>query len=349
MTRERLPFIDWLKALGITLVVYGHVAGWTINEYFPPIFPKQLGVALFVFVAGYSLAAETRPSGLVLARRLFDIVFIGLIFAVLLAIVGLVTDGSPRLSNFMPFAFGANVLRDNFPANPTTWYIGMYIHLIVLWAVLLRRIEVTTGVLIGALVVEIAVRAAVWRYGGGFQSYQLVTNWLGCFMLGRAAGQAAVRDPAATPRVAGLGWAIAVLGAAWLVVQPFTGVPLDLYGPFRPVTGGTSAVMRVILSVAVSLLYLGTCWVVYHLTRSWPRSAIAEFLSRYTIVIFIAHMPVMYAIDPSLADQPMWLASLVRLTVCFGLVAAFAVVFHQIVDVPAIRQRVLTRLAPTGR
>jgi peptidoglycan/LPS O-acetylase OafA/YrhL len=349
VTRERLPFIDWLKALGITLVVYGHVAGWTINEYFPPIFPKQLGVALFVFVAGYSLASETRPGAVVLARRLFDIVFIGLIFAVLLSIVGLVTEGSPRLSNYMPFVLGSNVLRDNFPANPTTWYIGMYMHLMVLWAVLVRRLEVTTGILVGALLVEIAVRALAWRYGGGFFSYQLVTNWIGCFLLGRAAGQAAMRGPDARPRVAGLAWALVALGAVWLVVQPLTGVPLDLHGPFRPVTGGTSDGLRAVLSVAVSLLYLGTCWVAFHLTRSWPRSPVAEFLSRYTIVIFIAHMPVMYAIDPSLAAYPMWLGSIVRLAVCYGLVAAGAVVFHQLVDVPAIRQRVLTRWAPTAR
>jgi peptidoglycan/LPS O-acetylase OafA/YrhL len=349
VTVARQPFIDWLKAIGITFVVYGHLAGWTINDHFPPIFPKQLGVALFVFVAGYSLASETRPSAFVVARRLFDIVFIGVIFAVLLSIVGLALNDGPRLSNYMPFVFGSNVLRDNFPANPTTWYIGMYIHLMVLWAVLVRRIDVTTGVLLAALVVEIAVRAAMWRYGGGFRSYQLVTNWIGCFLLGRAAGQAAMRGSGLRPGVAGVAWAMVVLGAAWLVVQPFTGIPLDMRGPFRPVTNGTSDGMRAVLSVAVSLLYLGTCWAAYHLTRSWPRSAVAEFLSRYTIVIFIAHMPVMYAIDPTLEQYPMWLASILRLAICYGLVAAFAVVFHRIVDVPAIRQRVLTRWAPTAR
>jgi peptidoglycan/LPS O-acetylase OafA/YrhL len=349
VSRERLPFIDWLKAIGISLVVYGHLVGWTINDYFPPIFPKQLGVALFVFVAGYSLASETRSGVQVLARRLFDLVFIGVIFAVVLSIIGLATDGGLRLSNFMPFAFGSNVLRDNFPANPTTWYIGMYIHLMVLWAVLVRRLDVTAGLLIAALVLEITIRAVVWKYGGGFQSYQLVTNWLGCFLLGRAAGQAAMHGPGARSKIAWLGWTLVVLGAAWLVVQPFTGVPLDLHGPFRPVTGGTSDAMRAVLSMAVSLVYLGTCWAAYHVTRSWPRSAVAEFLSRYTIFIFIAHMPVMYAVDPSLAPYPMWLQSLVRVAICFGLVTAGAVVFHQLVDVAAIRQRVLTRWAPTGR
>lgn len=348
MTRERLAFIDWLKAIGITLVVYGHVAGWTINAFFPPIFPKQLGVALFVFVTGYSLASETRASGVVLARRLFEIVFVGVLFASLLSAVGFVRGSGLALSNFMPFVFGSNVLRNSFPANPTTWYIGMYIHLVVLWAVLLRRVTVTPAVLVGALAIEMAVRAIVWKYGGGFQSYQLVTNWLGCFLLGRAAGQAALAGPGARASVSGIAWAITGLAVVWLAFQGLAGVPLDMFGPFRPVTGGTSDAMRALLSGAVSLLYLGTCWTLYHLARPWPRSAAAEFLSRHTIVIFIAHMPVMFALDPALAGYSAGVQSVVRLVVCYALVAVASVVFHRVVDVAAIRERVLRRWAPTA-
>lgn len=348
MSRERLAFIDWLKAIGITLVVYGHVAGWTINAYFPPIFPKQLGVALFVFVTGYSLAGETRGTGVVLMRRLFEIVFTGLLFAMAISLVGFVRGTGLDLSNFMPFAFGANVLRNNFPANPTTWYIGMYIHLLVVWAVLLRRVTVTPAILLAALAVEIAVRALVWTYGGGFQSYQLVTNWIGCFLLGRAAGQAALRGQDTRATVSGLGWTIVALAAIWLVAQPFAGVPLDMHGPFRPVTGGTSAPMRGLLAGAVSLLYLGACWALYHVTRTWPRSAAAEFLSRHTIVIFIAHMPVMFALEPVLAPYSGAVQTVVRLVVCYALVAVGSVVFHRLIDVGAIRERVLSRWATTA-
>lgn len=344
----RLASIDWLKAIGITLVVHGHVAGWTINAFFPPIFPKQLGVALFVFVTGYSLASETRPAGFVVARRLFEIVFVGVLFASLLSIIGAVRGSGLALSNFMPFVFGSNVLRNSFPANPTTWYIGMYIHLLVVWAVLLRRVTVTPGVVVGALLVEVAVRAIVWKYGGGFQSYQLVTNWLGCFLLGRAAGQAAMLGPEARSSVAGLAWGITALAAAWLAFQGLAGVPLDMFGPFRPVTGGTSGAMRTLLSGAVSLLYLGTCWTLYHVTRQWPRSAVAEFLSRHTIVIFIAHMPVMFELEPSLAGYSPVVQAIVRLIVCYAFVAVASVVFHRVVDVAALRERVLSRWAPTA-
>ncbi|MGE0815319.1 MAG: acyltransferase [Vicinamibacterales bacterium] len=342
MSRERLAFIDWLKAIGITLVVYGHVAGWTINEYFPPIFPKQLGVALFVFVAGYSLASERRPVGTVVVRRLFEIVFVGALFAVLLSLIGLAVDGGARLSNFTPLAFGANVLVNNFPANPTTWYIGTYIHLIVAWALLFRHVTVTTPVLLGTLAVEIAVRAYAWEHLGGFQAYMLLPNWLGCFLLGRAAGQAAIGGRETPVKGGALGWTLVVAGLVWLIAQPALGIPLDMFGPFRPVTGGTSAGMRVVLSAAVSTLYLGTCWGLYHLTRRLGPSRAAEFLSAQTVFVFVAHMPVMYALDPLMADWSMAAQSAVRILVCYGLMAVASMYFRRLVPVTALRDRVLT-------
>ena len=49
-------------SFGIAIIVYGHVAGSTINSLTPPIQPKQLGVASFLFVLGYTLAREVRPA-----------------------------------------------------------------------------------------------------------------------------------------------------------------------------------------------------------------------------------------------------------------------------------------------
>lgn len=344
MSTERLAFIDWLKAIGITLVVYGHVSGWTINAYFPPIFPKQLGVALFVFVAGYSLASERRPVAQVVVRRLFEMLFIGGVFAVLLSVVGLAVDGGPRLSNFMPFVFGSNVLVNNFPANPTTWYIGTYIHLMAAWALVVRHLRVTTAMLVGVLVVEITLRALFWRHLGGFQAYMLLPNWLGCFLLGRAAGQAAMQGPGTPVRGAALAWPIVAVAVGWLVAYPSLGEPLDLLGPFRPVTGGTSDAMRLLLSAAVSALYLGTSWALYHVTRALPRWSVAEFLSAHTVFVFVAHMPIMYAIDPLIATWSLMAQSVVRLVVCYGLVAWASVVFRRLVPLTAIRDAVLTRL-----
>ena len=59
MTKPYLPFIDWMKGLGLLLIVSGHVSA-TADHLLPPIYPKQLGVAFFLFVSGYSLARETQ-------------------------------------------------------------------------------------------------------------------------------------------------------------------------------------------------------------------------------------------------------------------------------------------------
>src|SRR6478672_3451877 len=76
----RLSFIDWMKTAGIVVIVVGHVAARTSDWMTPPIYPKQLGVAFFVFVTGYTLAREQRPVWRVLFNRLFDVYVFGILF-----------------------------------------------------------------------------------------------------------------------------------------------------------------------------------------------------------------------------------------------------------------------------
>ena len=54
------------------------------NPLTPPFNPKQLGVAFFLFVTGYSLAREQRPWSEVLPRRLFEVYLYGISFALLI-------------------------------------------------------------------------------------------------------------------------------------------------------------------------------------------------------------------------------------------------------------------------
>ena len=46
----RQHFIDWLKAVGMFIIVFGHVVGEPFNQFTVPVYPKQLGVTLFIFV-----------------------------------------------------------------------------------------------------------------------------------------------------------------------------------------------------------------------------------------------------------------------------------------------------------
>ena len=90
------------------------------------------------------------------------------------------------LSNFLPLLGGVNVMLDHFPANPTTWYLGTYLHLLLLWAVWLRRIRIRAWMVAAAVAIEIPVRAALIAIAGPFVAYMLLTNWIGVFLFGIA-------------------------------------------------------------------------------------------------------------------------------------------------------------------
>src|SRR5262245_3449136 len=92
MDRPHISFIDWMKSLGMFLIVYGHVSGDSIMPLTPPIYGKQLGVALFMFVIGWGLACESRDRLQVVYNRLFPVFLLGLGFAVVMSAVAFVTQ-----------------------------------------------------------------------------------------------------------------------------------------------------------------------------------------------------------------------------------------------------------------
>lgn len=184
MSRPNTYAIDWLKGLGITLILFGHVAGWAPLASLPPIYSKQLGVAFFLFASGHSLSADTREPWRVAFNRLFEIVLFGVPFALLVSAVSLAVGHGLQLSNYLPFALGANGLFDNCPANPTTWYLGTYIQIVLLWTILFRRVLITGRVLAASLVCEIAIRAVLMQTAGSFVAYMLMPNWITVFLLG---------------------------------------------------------------------------------------------------------------------------------------------------------------------
>ena len=193
MARSSRDFIDWMKAIGMTLIVVGHVAGSFVNDLTPPIYPKQLGVAFFLFAMGFSLARDSRPRWRVVGNRLFEVYLFGLAAAVGLTAIGYMTSGAVYASNYLPFFAGANVVFDNFPVNPTTWYIGTYLHFLLLWALVFRRVSITPLLLAGSIVFEIAARAMLVGTFGGFVGYMMVPNWITVFLAGMWYGQPAPR------------------------------------------------------------------------------------------------------------------------------------------------------------
>lgn len=53
------------------------------------------------------------------------------------------------------------------------------------------------------------------------------------------------------------------------------------------------------VSAMVSTLYVGATWLIFQAVRAWPAPAPVRFVARNTLVIFLGHMPLLYALAPT--------------------------------------------------
>jgi hypothetical protein len=342
MSKARVPFIDWMKCLGMALIVAGHVAAPWVEAWTPPFNPKQLGVAFFLFAVGFSLARETRPGPRVLFNRLFEVYLFGIACALVMSAVAYARAARPSLSNYLPFLLGANVVFDAFPANPTTWYIGTYLHVLLLWALALRNWRIRPWMFLLAVPTEVLVRAAFAQTLGLYVAYMALPNWATVFLLGVYYGQRPDDAPRTNlaPYLLGLGLPVLGLGLM-AVLWPLACAswPTEPSFPFRRFRIGDPLVNMGVTSAAVTFLYVGYTWLVYLVTRRLRAAALVSFFARNTLIVFIAHMPVYYAMAPVVKGVPYWARVLIWFTACFPVLAAFSEVIRRGVRPDLLRER----------
>ena len=318
----RVDALDTMKALGLTVIVYGHVAHATTVALAPPIYIKQFGVAFFLFAAAFALARERRSPVDAVVRRLRPIYGYGLALAALLTIVGAARGSGLALSNYLPFAAGVNVVRDAFPVNPTTWYIGTYIHALLLWAVLLRRVVVRRWMIAAAIVIEIPVRAALMQLAGPYVAYMLLTNWASVLLLGFYCGaRQQPSEPHDAAGAAGFAALLTVFLSASAAVF-WNLLPTVPTFPFMTMAPGAGWGDDLIVAFGASWLYFGATVLVFAAAKRLPAPALALFISRNSLVVFLAHMPVYYALTPVLTSLGLgyWPRALVQFVIgLFGL------------------------------
>ncbi|MDO3722670.1 acyltransferase [Marinobacter sp. chi1] len=291
---ERQAFIDWMKALGMLLIVTGHVIGSPhamFNEVTQPIYTKQLGVAFFIFIMGWGLTRETGPWFQVLFKRLFPIYFYGIACALVLSFIFWFTKGDINESNYLPFIGGANVFLNYFPANPTTWYIGTYLHVLLLWAMVLRGKTITPALIIGALIFEISFRTLLVYLNKDFMAYMMLPNWLSVFLLGMWLANKKDLEFGAGTLAVGLPWLAGLLAWAWIG----GGLSMDNDFPFRSFSGPEGGISIMAQSLLISAVYLINTFVCFQVARRLFASQVIEFFSRNTILVFILHMPIILA------------------------------------------------------
>lgn len=335
------PFVDWMKAIGLMLIVYGHVAHASAVWIAPPIYLKQFGVAFFVFASGFTLARETRPVWQVVYQRLFEVGLFGVACASIISVTGEVTHHGLQLSNYLPFVLGANVLVNAFPANPTTWYIGTYIHLLLLWALVLRRITVGPRLLIGVLAAEVLIRALLMTVAGAFVAYMALSNWIAVLLFGMRCGQRHAAEPSPRPRFA---VALTAFVGAWALVMQRIG-PLPTF-PLMSF-GLPPAANAALVSMCVSALYLTVTWLAYESLNGTAPSRVMQLVARNSVIVFIAHMPLYYATAPwveSVAPS-YWPRVAVRLFLCLVALTFVSEGVHRLVAVRQLRDRIASMVA----
>jgi len=308
-----------MKALGMTVIVYGHVTRAVAVT--APIYPKQLGVAFFLFASGFTLARERRPVSQALFKRLFQTWLFAFVLAGGIAVAGAINGTGLALSNFLPLV-GANVVFDNFPANPTTWYLGTYLHLLIIWAIWLRTVRVRRWMVAAAFALEVPIRAALMATAGGFVAYMLLTNWMAVFLLGLAQGAEDDEDVARSP------WPFVGGGVAAVTVWALAArlLPLEMTVPFITLRGWPPLAGLLAVSAAVSVLYLLPTMITCEATRRLAAPAPVRFIARNTPIIFLAHMPVFLALHPLLVAWQIGYAGrvIVQLLVCLVGLAALS-------------------------
>jgi fucose 4-O-acetylase-like acetyltransferase len=344
MRADYVPSIDWLKAIGITLIVFGHVAHGAIAGLVPPIYPKQFGVAMFLYATAYGLARERRESWRAIANRLFEMFLFGLAVAGVLSGIGFALDGDIRESNYLPFIGGINVALDYFPANPTTWFIGMYLQILLLWAVVLRQIRVSASLIALVAVCEIVIRALLMEWAGNYVAYMNVTNWLTVFLLGAWGGQ-----QRKVPMVDGPWWRAGVPLALLVTVWSSTigrVVALDSF-PFMRL-GEPDVIGTLVTSLAVTFLYVTVTLMTLATVSSFTAPAVVRYVARNTVIVFIGHMPIYFALQPVLkaAIPNYWAVVLIQMVPCYFALLWLSEYVRRLVEPVALRDRLLSAHQP---
>ena len=248
--------------------------------------------------------------------------------------------GDANLSNFLPLAGGLQVVEDAFPANPTTWYIGTYLHVLLLWAVLLRRVTIGPRTIVLWLPLEIALRAAMMLAFGLYIGYMQLTNWIGVLLLGLSFGSRGFDAP---PRrfiwpalIFVIGWPILMSRFDWQLTFPW----MSIVGR-SPLTGAIE------VSILVSAAYLLYTLSGFVLLAALPASRVADFLSRNTLIVFIAHMPLYYVLNHLLISRvPYWPRVSIEFVLCFVGLSLVSEALRRLADLQPKRDRFFAMLRP---
>ncbi len=338
----RQGFIDWMKAVGMALIVFGHFFGDPFNQFTQPVYPKQLGVCFFVFAMGWSLANDRRSTWLVVYNRLFPMYFWGAVIAILLTIIGLIVSAGPQISNYAPFVAGVNVLFNQFPANPTTWFIGTYLHILLIWALWLQHRKVTVSMILVCLIFELTIRGCFIYADRLMTGYMLLPNWGTVLLLGML-----FHDKGDSLKPQAALWLIplwAVFTIGWAI--GFNAIGLQRDFPFKVLHDERTLIEAAFISIAVSAVYIIQTMFAFVIFRCLNAGVLVRFFARNTIITFIGHMPLYYAVAPiaTLLVERGWGKRAIIVVVMYVGLSLLSEALHKLLPINQWRDALWTRL-----
>jgi hypothetical protein len=328
-----------MKAVGMLLILIGHIIGDPENIYnllAQPTFTKQIGVAFFVFITGWGLANETRDSLRVVFNRLFPFYFYGVVFALIISLLFLVFKGDINESNYLPFILGVNVLFNNFPANPTTWYIGTYIHMLLFWYFFFAGKAVRPRHIVIAFLVENLIRTIILYWGRDFTAYMILPNWISVFLLGMYLHD---RKQVTAP-LTGATYLVmlGIIVTAWTMIANTMG--FDGSFPFRNLP--YDQIWRFPLeSLLTSVTYILYTLLFFEAARRLPGNRVIVIFAEATLITVIVHMPIIYETHKvfySFFADPMT-ARIVYIIVIYIGLAFFSMMLNRMINLKILRER----------
>ena len=333
-------FIDLMKAVGMFLIIYGHIVGDPSNLYnllAQPVHTKQLGVAFFVFLTGWGLANNTNQPLRAVFNRIFPFYFYGILFSIFLSVLFLFIKDDTNPTNYMPYILGVNVFFNYFPANPTTWYIGTYLHMLLFWYFFMQGRTIRKRHLVLAFIVENAVRSLFMFFEQDYIAYMFLPNWLTIFLLGMYFHQKRQEDNSAYVFILMVAW----IGVFILSMSIARLIGFDGAFPFRNMTSDF-ALSVPLESLLISVTYIVHTILFFEIARRLPGHGIVTFFARATLITVIIHMPIIlethkYFYSLFASDD---VARIVFIFVVYIGTALISDIVQRLIDIKAIGARV---------
>ena len=227
-----------------------------------------------------------------------------------------------------------------FRQTPPPGTLVLTFTLLLLWALLLRGVTIAPRTILLWLPFEIGIRAAAMLLFGLYVSYMQLANWVGVLLLGLCFGARGIEAPprhAIWPALAFvIGWPILMGRFEW-----------QLTFPWMSIAGLSEMASAIQVSILISAAYLLYTLAGFALIAALPAARVVDFLSRNTLIVFIAHMPLYYVLDHLFVTRvPYWPRVIIEFVLCYVGLSLVSDALRRLTNLQPRRDRLFALLRP---